>query len=126
MLTKSFPLRSSFPIFSFPLSCLFFFDCLRRNNEFTYIKLKLSSSSKISIFFASIFSAKKSQTLAFKDYYTNWCNTLQKTLLPPSHSQIYFFIFFTNPHLLSRRPPPQPFSFILRCIRQCGHPRKPT
>ncbi|KAL9438748.1 hypothetical protein AB3S75_024428 [Citrus x aurantiifolia] len=38
--------------------------------------------------FASLFSRKKSQTLAFKDYYTNWFNTLQKTLLPLIHKSL--------------------------------------
>ena len=117
-----FPFTSSFPVFPFPLLCLLFFDCLRRNNEFAHIKLKSSSSSKMPKSFASLYSRKKSQTLAFKDYYTNRCNTLQKTLLSLSHSQICFFI--TNPPLLSRQPPRQPFSFLLQRIRQCGHPRK--
>ncbi|KAH9716109.1 protein INAPERTURATE POLLEN1 [Citrus sinensis] len=38
--------------------------------------------------FASLFSRKKSQTLAFKDYYTIWFNTLQKPLLPLIHKSL--------------------------------------
>ena len=117
-----FPFTSSFTVFPFPLLCLFFFNCLRRNNEFAHIKLKSSSSLKMPRSFAFLFSRMKLQTLTFKDYYTNGCNTLQKTLLPLSHSQICFFI--ANPPILSRQPPRQPFSFLLQRIRQRRYPRK--
>ena len=83
LLAKYFP----FPL-SFPLSCLFFFGCLRWNKKFAHIKLKSPSSSKLPRSFASLFSRKKSQTLAFKDYYTIWFNTLQKPLLPLIHKSL--------------------------------------
>ena len=79
---------------SFPLSCLFFFGCLRWNKKFAHIKLKSSSSSKLPRSFASLFSRKKSQTLASK-ITTQIGSTLYKK--PSSHSFTNLFL-----HLLHK------------------------